>query len=195
MSITLPLKQPFKYHFNLSAQLSGGRGRIHKWKWRGETDCGGSGWEDPKVTWYLETWWHQSRRFNSNFWEVFFMNCMIISTRHSDQPGPADLLLPGRETAGLCGALCPQWEDGHIAHGPTTAHPATLGGHAQGSSLVSCSSARGWDICHTPCWKRKPYRNTAELVCYLFFHESEQLTYYQLQYMSCNVNFIIIQFI
>lgn len=65
------LKQAFKYNFNPCAQLSRGRRRMHKWNWRGEMGCGGSGSENPKVTGYLETWFHCSLRFYSNSCYVF----------------------------------------------------------------------------------------------------------------------------
>lgn len=71
------------------------------------------------------------------------VNWRIFPIRESDQPGPADLLRPGREAADLCGALCPEWEDRCFTCGPATACPTTLRGRAPGRRVVGCSSARG----------------------------------------------------
>lgn len=68
---------------------------------------------------------------------------MNLCIRECDEPGPADLLLSGREAADLHGALCSEWEDGRFAAQTATARPAALGGAAPGGRVAGCSSARG----------------------------------------------------
>lgn len=79
---------------------------------------------------------------------------MMFCIRGSDEPGPADLVQLGGETAGLHHALCSEWEDGHSARRTAPARPAAIGGLAPGRSAAGCSSAGGLAIFHRLCRKR-----------------------------------------
>lgn len=71
------------------------------------------------------------------------MNRLTFCIREPDEPGPADLLQPGGEAAGLRRALRSEWEDGRLAGGTSAARPAALGGPAPGRHVAGCSSEGG----------------------------------------------------